>query len=115
MLENKEDKESVANVIAKVLVKKGLIKEEEKEAFITALLTKLKNADNAADTKDILLDTIKIFNKKKLNAELIKQLALKAKELLLAAKWLIIAALVAAAIWAIVYAYKAEERALKSA
>lgn len=115
MLENKEDKESVANVIAKVLVKKGLIKEDEKEAFVTALLTKLKNADDAADTKDILFDTIKTFNKKKLNAELIKQLALKAKELLLAAKWLIVAAAVAAAIWAIVYAYKAEERALKSA
>lgn len=115
MLDNKEDKVKIANTISTILVKKGLLKEQEKEAFVTTLLTRLKNAENAEDIKGILLDTVKIFNKKKLNAELIKQLALKAKELVLAAKWLIVAAAVVAAIWAIVYASKAEERALKSA
>ena len=61
MLENKEDKESVANVIAKVLVKKGLIKEDEKEAFVTALLTKLKNAD--ADLVDEIAKAVPEISK----------------------------------------------------
>lgn len=48
-MKNGEDRQSIANDIAMTMVKKGLIKEGEKEAFILALNAKLKKKENQLD------------------------------------------------------------------
>ena len=112
---NNKNKESIANALAEKLVKIGLIKETEKEAFVTAILEKIKQAKNAEEIKEIILDEIKLRNKKLLNLQMLKEIGNQLLVNIAKLKYIAIAAAVAAAIWAIVYASQAEERALKSA
>jgi hypothetical protein len=53
-IKNGEDKQSITNGIANTMVKKGLIKEGEKEAFILALNAMLKKKENQLDRQTML-------------------------------------------------------------
>ena len=54
-VKNKEDKEMIANSLAKAAVAKGVITAEEEQAFATSALTALKKLDNNASEEQIAM------------------------------------------------------------